>query len=302
MNNKILIAIIGIIVFVSIGGYYFLSSRSTPSTSQGHNMEDMGGRPAAQSQRGYELEVTSSTSGIQPDKQTKITYRIKNDKGEIVKNYETVHEKIMHFITVRKDLAYFQHIHPDFNEATGEFTVEIIFPEDGLYRIFPDFTPGDENPQMLPVTLSHDIEVGDFAAYAEQKVVPDSEQTKTYGDYQVATTFPGDLIKQKEVTYTLQITKAGKPVTNLENYLGALGHSVILKEGTLDFIHTHALKSTDDSSMKGHAMDSMQGSATGTGPEISFATNFPESGIYRVFTQFQHEGEVQTVDYTVKIQ
>lgn len=49
-------------------------------------------------------------------------------------------------------------------------------------------------------------------------------------------------------------------------------------------------------------MDAMQGeAATGSGPDIKFATTFPEPGVYKIFTQFQHEGEVQTVDYIVKV-
>ena len=295
MNKYILIAII---VVLGVSGYFFVNSQKRVE----HSAEDMGGKPIAQSHRDYEIEVTSNTSDIQPDKETTIKYKIKNDKGEIVKNYETVHEKIMHFITVRKDLAYFQHLHPNFNKSTGEFTVEVVFPEHGTYRIFPDFTPGEENPQKLPVTVYYDIKVGDSERYAEQKIVPDSEQVKTYGDYKVDTIFPKNIMKQQEITYTLSITESGKPVTNLENYLGALGHSVILREGTLDFIHTHALEAVSDSATQGHTMTSTHNSEiSGGGPEVSFATNFPEAGVYKIFTQFKHQGEVQTANYIVKV-
>lgn len=301
MNNKILVAIIAILI-LGVGGYFFINSQRGSNTSGEHTS----GKPVAQSHRSYELEITSKPSSIDPKKPATIRYKIKNDKGEILKNYETVHEKIMHFITVRKDLAYFQHLHPEFNEASGEFTVTVTFPEDGPYRIFPDFPPGVDNPQKLPVTVYEDIEVGGSSKYAEQRVVPDSEQTKTYEDYKITTTFPKNAKKQQEITYTLNLTKDGKPVTNLENYLGALGHSVILKEGTLDFIHTHALDAKDASTGQEHGAQTQQhgGSQndTGTGPEISFASNFPEAGVYKIFTQFQHEGKVQTVNYIVKIE
>lgn len=294
MNNKV-IAVIITVFLLGFGGFYFVNSQ------RGNNGEDITGKPVAQSHRSYEIEVTSSTNIVKPQQPIAFAYKIKNDKGEVLKNYEVAHEKIMHFIAVRKDLQHFQHLHPEFNEATGEFTVAVTFPEDGPYRVFPDFTPGDDNPQKLPVTVYHDIEVGDSSKYAEQRVVPDSEQTKTYGDYKVATTFPKDVRKQQEVTYTLNIIKDGKPVTNLENYLGALGHSVILKERSLDFIHTHALESTSEES-GGHSMNTMQGeTATWSEPDIKFATTFPDSGVYKIFTQFQHEGKIQTVDYIVKV-
>lgn len=299
MKNRIVfIGIIAVLLLVA-GGYVFIS------TQKGLFQRNMNDIQTTQSQQNYELEVTAKPDTIDPEKPITLTYKINNDEGETLKDFETVHEKIMHFIAVRKDLAYFQHLHPEYNEATGEFTLAITFPEDGQYRIFPDFTPGVDNPQKLPFTVYADIDVGDSNKYYAQSSVPDTEQTKTYGDYSVATTFPKDMKKQQEVTYTLNIMKDGKPVTNLENYLGALGHSVILKEGSLDFIHTHAIEANDSGMNEEHGAQSQQhgGSqnTTGAGPEISFATTFPESGVYKIFTQFQHEGEIQTVDYIVKV-
>lgn len=295
MKNKQLIIGIFALLALGVGGYYFISSQ------KGNNGELINGKPVAQSHRSYEIQVTSKPSSIDPKKPVTLRYKIKNDKGETLKNYEIVHEKIMHFITIRKDLAYFQHLHPEFNEETGEFTVVLTFPENGPYRIFPDFTPGDDNPQKLPVTVYQDIDVGNSSKYYAQSVVPDSEQAKTHGDYKITTNFPKDTKKQQEITYSLSITKNGKPVTNLENYLGALGHSVILKEGTLDFIHTHA----QDTTQQGHGTVRQHGgSQTNTGnkgPKIEFAATFPESGVYKIFTQFQHEGEVQTAGYIVKV-
>jgi hypothetical protein len=104
------------------------------------------------------------------------------------------------------------------------------------------------------------------------------------------------------------VNKNGQPVTNLENYLGALGHSVILKANTLDFIHTHALDGSVgqmpvmpgmDHSMEAMSNDMSMGEENG--PQIKFATTFPSSGIYKVFTQFQHQGKVITSDYVVLV-
>ena len=298
------IPILFVVILILVGVIYILIyQKSAFQQGKEHTMGDMNSNSATQSHRSYEIEVISDTASVQPKQKTTISYIIKNDKGEVLKNYDIVHEKIMHFIAVRKDLAYFQHLHPEYNEATGEFTLAITFPEDGPYRIFPDFTPGVENPQKLPVTVYQDIEVGDSNNYAEQRVVPDTEQTKIYGEYSVTMTLPQAIRKQQEVTYTLNITNDGKPVTNLEKYLGALGHSVILKEDTLDFIHTHALGADSTNTGQEHGAQQHDGSQNtqGTGPEISFATNFPESGVYKIFTQFQHAGDVQTVDYIVKI-
>ena len=246
--------------------------------------DSMGGHMTSttQSHRSYEMEVVTNLDNVVPNKPIRITYKLKNDKGEIVKNFDVVHEKIMHFITVRHDLQYFQHLHPEFNPQTGEFTISATFPTDGPYRLFPDFTPSDENPQKLPVTAARDVEIGDLKKYKAESVLQDIQTSKSFQGYDVKFSFPASLKAQGELTYGLNISKDGALVTNLQTYLGALGHSVILKEKTLDFIHTHALE------------------GKGAGPEIAFATTFPKKGVYRIFTQFQHEGKVVTTNYAIQ--
>ncbi|GDX61992.1 hypothetical protein LBMAG33_3020 [Candidatus Levyibacteriota bacterium] len=293
MNKNIVVAVIAL-VLVGVGIYFYTNSKNM---SNEHG-EDTTGQPAAQSHRGYDIEVTSNTQNIQPQKSTTITYKIKNDKDEILKDFEIAHEKIMHFILVRKDLQQFQHLHPDYNESTGEFKVDVTFPTDGPYRIFPDFTPGEENPQKLPVTVFEDINVGNISKYQAQAVTADTQSKKTFEGYDITFTVPASLKKQQELTYELTIQQGGKPVANLQSYLGALGHSVILKEGTLDFIHTHALEGDNAEHGGGHMESSTTAS---TGPDIKFATTFPESGKYKIFTQFQHQGKVLTTDYIIDV-
>lgn len=285
MNRYMIVALIAIVVLA--GGFYLYSSsqkeKSEPQQTGGHGATATGGhQPVAQGQRSYEPEITSDTKDIKPNQPIKFKFKIKNDKGEVLKNYEVAHEKIMHFIVVRKDLQNFQHLHPEFNESTGEFTVNITFPTDGPYRVFPDFTPAQDNPQKLPVTVFHDMDVGDMSKYKAQLVVPDTSLKKTVGEYQITYDFPAEVIMRNETNYGLAIEKNGQPVTDLQTYLGALGHSVILKEKTLEFIHTHA------------------GEAD-TGPRLKFSTTFPESGVYKIFTQFQYMNKVNTVDYTIKV-
>lgn len=295
MNRSMVVALIAIVVLG--GGFYLYSSsqkgKNDVQQTGGHGAPAGGHQPVSQGQRSYEPEITSDTTNIKPNQPIKFSYKIKNDKGEILKNYEIAHEKIMHFIVVRKDLQNFQHIHPDFDQQTGEFTVNITFPTDGTYRVFPDFTPTEDNPQKLPVTVYHDIDVGDMSKYKAQPVIPDTNPKKTIGEYQITYNFPTEIMMQNEINYSLSIEKNGRSVTDLQTYLGALGHSVILKEGSLDFIHTHA-----------------EATNANRGPEIKFSTSFPEEGVYnskavessayKIFTQFQHKGNVKTVDYTIQ--
>lgn len=258
------------------------SSSNPEGPSKEHKEHAGESQVEVQSHVGYKLILTSEASGIKTGQPTLLSYKIQNTDGEILKDFETVHEKIMHFIVVRHDLQEFQHLHPKFDISSGEFSVDLVFPRDGKYRIFPDFTPGESiNPMALPVTIFEDIEIG--TTKNEMAIKPDEKNIKTVDGYEIEFEAPEKIEANESVTYSINVSKKGQPINDLENYLGALGHSVILKTEDLDFIHTHALE--------GNAM----------GPKIDFSTTFPEAGLYKIFIQFQHDGKVLTTDQVVSV-
>jgi hypothetical protein len=279
-----------------IVGAFFLSPNR-----QSNKEEPLQNKPGDQSHRSYAIDVTEKPTAnqIPLNEPTTIKYRIKNDKGDVVTDFAIAHEKVMHFIVVRRDLTQFQHLHPDFNQETGEFRVAVAFPAPGPYRFFADFTPGTDNPMQLPVTVSSDLTVGDVPDFQPQAVTPDTKkEVSVPPDYHVTYTLPSELQSQTPVTYSLVVEKDNQPVI-LENYLGALGHSVVLKAETLDYIHTHAGEQGDPmehGEHGGHAMPPAQQENN-----IDFSTTFPDAGIYRIFTQFQHQGNVLTTAYTVAV-
>jgi hypothetical protein len=62
-------------------------------------------------------------------------------RGRPIRDFEVAHERRMHFIVVRRDLAGFQHLHPAM-EPDGTWTTDVDFGEGGTYRVFADFTRG----------------------------------------------------------------------------------------------------------------------------------------------------------------
>lgn len=240
-----------------------------------------------QSHRSYCIKPTSDTTKLQPNSSIAYSFSIINDLGETVHEFDTVHEKTMHLIVVRKDLNNFQHLHPVF-QHTGEFTLsDLNLPSDGQYRIFADFTPtasmmGPDGGK-LPVTVYQDVNVGDLAKYKPQSIGA-IDEVKTFQGYDIqVSNDPQPITAGSMNMVSFNIKKDGKPVNNLENYLGALGHSVVLKEGTLDFIHAHPL-TTAASKQTGR---------------VDFHVNFPAEGKYKLFTQFQHQGQLITSDFVV---
>ena len=61
---------------------------------------------------------------------TLITIDIREKQtGERVKEFDILHEKLMHVIIVSEDLSHFSHIHPAFDIKDGIFSVYHVFPE-----------------------------------------------------------------------------------------------------------------------------------------------------------------------------
>ena len=278
MNKSILVAIIGGIVL--LGGAVAVS-KMYPSKNA-----DIG---AATSNGTYTLKSDSNGKRYQANSWSEYSFSVVDNQGNALKNFAITHTKMMHLIVVRKDLKYFQHLHPDYNKATGEFSLNnLTFPADGDYRIFADFAPANATTDSMgmpqTVTLSEDLQVGDISKYVPQDIGTE-ESSKTFGDMTVSLATHGTPTSGAENMIMFALSQNGKPVTDLQSYLGALGHAVILREGNLDFIHAHPMEDV---------------SAPQTG-HVDFMVDFPEAGKYKVFTQFQRNGQVITTDFVLTV-
>ena len=288
MNNKLIIFVV--LAVVVIGGAVLVATKNNPSqiTKNGIYCSSLGTFSDAmpiQSHRSYCVKSDSNSKSYTANMANEYSFSIVDDQGNTLKDFAITHTKPMHVIVVRKDLANFQHVHPDYDSATGIFTFkDLTFPTDGEYRIFADFAPSggmkDSTGMPLGVTISEDVKVG--STYNPQSIGSE-EKTKTFEGYGISLATHGALKSGVESMLMFSISKNSKPVTDLQEYLGALGHSVILKEGTLDFIHAHPLA---------------MGTQNGT---VSFMVDFPEAGKYKVFTQFQRVGKVFTTDFVVSV-
>ena len=240
-----------------------------------------------QSHRSYCLKLISDMSAVQASSSIAYSFKIIDDQGNTLKDFQMEHEKLLHLIVVRKDLNEFQHVHPTLDAKTGVFTLSnLTFPSSGAYRIFADFTPVsaqmDASGQPMNVVSSDDVAVS--GSYSPQSIGT-TETTKTFDGYSVTLTSDPKAAQSGTDMLMFAISKNGKPVTDLQDYLGALGHSVILKENTLDYIHTHAIETPTSKQ-------------TGT---ISFHVEFPSAGNYKVFMQFKDQGNVVTTNFVVTV-
>lgn len=210
--------------------------------------------------------------------ESELTIRITDQDGGPVQDFDVNHEKLLHLIIVNRDLSFFEHIHPDYKE-NGVFTVNTTFPAGGDYKLFADFVPKGAGGATLSEWVQIEGEAGKSSA-----IQPDSSLIKQVNGKEIELSLSNTLSNEEVVlAYHIQDAKTKQGINNLEPYLGAVGHVVILSEDAEQYIHVHPL---DERS---------------TGPKAEFATTFPHSGIYKIWGQFQHQGEVMTVPFVVEI-
>lgn len=223
-------------------------------------------------QDGYTLTLNNSIATANPD--ATLEFQILSPTGAPVQRYVEKHEKLLHLIVVRNDLAVFQHVHPILDDK-GTWSVPLDLSRAGDYRVFADFMPTG-GPAL---TLGANLHVA--GKYDPQPLPPASQAAKV-DDYTV--TLQGTPEVNEASMLTLSVSRDGKPVDDLQPYLGAYGHLVAVRAPDLAYLHVHP----------------MSDGAT-AGPEIGFHTTFPSAGSYRLFLDFQHGGVVRTAAFTVNI-
>ncbi|TLF78497.1 hypothetical protein [Nocardia cyriacigeorgica] len=222
---------------------------------------------------GYTLALDNATTTTSADAQ--LRFRILDHTGAPVTHYVRSHDKDLHLIVVRRDMAAFQHVHPVL-DANGTWSVALNLSRAGDYRVYADFTP--EGGEAL--TLGADLRV---AGQYDAQPLPAPATSTTVGDYTV--TLDGVITPGQASKVTLSVSRNGQPVTDLQPYLGAYGHLVALRASDLAYLHVHP---------EGEPGDGV----TAAGPGITFYVTAPTTGDYRLFLDFQHEGVVRTAEFT----
>lgn len=261
----------------------------------------------------FKAEFKTNPTEVKAGEQTEFSFMVKNEKGEIVKDLPLAHEKPMHLLVVSEDLSEFYHIHPEL-QADGAYKVPFTFPNGGNFKLYADYTPKD-SPQIVE---NYSLKVaGNERAKVELKV--DEKMEKTVDGIKVVMKPDAELVAGKELmlNFTVFDEKTNKPVTDLEKYLGEYAHFVIISQDLKQFVHAHPMSKNDD--MKDMKMDNMNGKTDESKPhshddkeemkdmkmpspsEVSAHTSFPQSGLFKVFAQFQRGGKVIVVPFVVNV-
>jgi hypothetical protein len=220
----------------------------------------------------YQVRVSHSPSVLKPGTGAVISLLVIDPKtGRSVNRFELLHEKLMHVFLVSGDLEYFAHLHPTV-EANGLFRLPVWLPKSGMYRLLADYYPTGSVPQLTVKTILVD---GHSRTGQLRTSLAPSKASNLTASLRLD---PEQPLAGLETKLFFELN----PANGLEPYLGAWGHMLIASADLIDLMHLHPFL-LDASNI------------------IQFNVIFPRPGLYRIWTQFQRLGTVNTVQFTVDV-
>ncbi|RJK97533.1 hypothetical protein D5H78_00355 [Vallicoccus soli] len=229
----------------------------------------------AVAQDGYALRLAQRA--LPAGEGVPLAFRLEGPDGRAVTAYDERHERDLHLVAVRRDLTGFQHVHPRLG-ADGTWSVPLDLTP-GAWRVVVDTAPRGYDGSLV---LGADLLVpGDH----EPEPLPAPATAATADGYEV--TLDGGLVPGEPSTLAFTVTRDGRPVTDLQPYLGAYGHLVALRDGDVGYLHVHPEGEPGDGT-------------TEPGPRVAFTATAPSPGDYRLFLDLRHGGTVRTVAFTVR--
>jgi Heavy metal binding domain len=242
----------------------------------------------------FDLKIETTPRLVKPGKPVNFRFSIFHPRtGKQIQDFNLLHEMPFHLFVVSRDFSHFDHIHPE-KQADGSFTIQTTLPKAGHYQIFCDLFPAGGMPQVIHKNLVTAGYIGDVIS-SQAKITPDKTLSKTLDGMRFELKFdPAAPIAGKEAVLKYHITDAqtGQPVTNIQPYLGAWGHTLILSEDATDYLHSHPVEMIPEDVDRSRLVSKA---------DIDFDTFFPRPGHYKIWSQFQRNNKITTVSFNVNV-
>ena len=172
----------------------------------------------------------------------------------------------------------------------GGATVSITPDRPGGYTAYAEIERRDSGTQVI----ARDFVVGGTGSARPAQFQSPGTQ-RQIGDVQVQVASSLDQLQAgRQATFTFSFSKDGKPVGDLQPWLGMGGHMIARSADGAIFAHVHALGPM--------APGGVLNSGFIYGPDIQFVYTFPAAGSYQVWGQFRHQDKIVTVPVEVMVE
>jgi hypothetical protein len=256
------------------------------------NMQLVLGKPW--DMRDYRLDFTTTPAVPVAGERTTLKLGVVHpDTGEVVRDFELVHDMPYHLFVISQDMEFFQHIHPEQGED-GAWSIGVVLPKPGAYAILSDFLPKGGSAQFLARPLVTAGYTADVLAQSAQ-LVPDTSPQQDVGPLRARVRYDPATMRAGQyghITLSLTTPENNQPVRELEPYLGAFGHMLIMDEQMFDYVHAHPTEMPSANM----PIEQQRG-----GPDVVFEGLMPKPGLYRAWTQVKYRGELYTFTNTFEV-
>jgi hypothetical protein len=254
--------------------------------------------------RTYHLELTKRPSIVKAGEPVELSFQAIDPQGNRIRFLETVHERPLHLLIVSEDLAEFDHVHPEQLVGTS-YDVTHVFQHGGRYRLYANYTPPGSGTLVEPFTVD--------VAGPSRPAVPllaDERWTKVVDGVKAALRFDGPLRAGADIRLECSFTDASTdaPVTDLQLYLGALAHIVLIREDLSSFVHLHPQEAGEiydpsrDPAAHFHDPKELAKKLIGPSPStITAIASFPKPGKYKLWLQIERAGRMITVPFVLDV-
>ena len=245
------------------------------------------------------------------------------------------HGHLMHLFLVSPRMDHMYHLHPEQSTANPfAFTEKLPPVAPGQYMLFADIVRASGFPDTMVADVNVP-EVGDNAFGSDDSAVTTQPLTPQAAgsvvsplsddDRMVWERSPGELASNRLVWFKFRVEDLnGKPVNDLEPYMGMAAHAEFVALDFSVFAHVHpygsvSMAAVDLASagtnagstaksggmagmnMAGMSMPGMASASAPLPPEVSFPYGFPKSGLYRIFVQVKRRGKVETGVFDTRV-
>ncbi|MER7558919.1 heavy metal translocating P-type ATPase [Nocardioides sp. NPDC126508] len=244
-----------------------------PSMTEMHEVDVA---PVASAESGIDVAITRREGGLRflvTDAAT----------GEPVTDLGRTHQAWMHVIVTSQDLSWFRHLHAEPTGRPGELETDVAFPAGGTYRVDTEFR---RRADIADVLDRQQLTVEG----TQPPAVPLEAGPRSSTVDNLTVTLDGTVVADQQSDLHFEFTDStGKIVDDLQPYLGAAGHVVVMSADGETFIHGHA--EGTELAVPGATF----------GPELGLHLDVPKTGLYRLWAQFRlGDGKVVTVPFTVE--
>ena len=258
--------------------------------------------------RDYRLDFRTLPAVVKAGEKATLFFKISHPgSGAPILKFESVHERQYHLFVISQDMEHFEHIHP-VEQSDGTWSIDVTLPKPGYYKVLSDFMPTGGSSQFLARPLITAGYQGDLVGDSAH-LVADTNLTKVSEDITATLSLDPTIFEVGQyghMKFHLTDTASGRPITDLQTYLGAFGHTLIMSEDMVDYVHSHPLdilaQPDDDGGPPrflippGADLEAIRG-----GPDVTFEGLMPKPGRYRAWTQFRRHDKVHTFAYTFNV-